>query len=102
MRMKLIWCTIWVLSALLIAASLDATPDPPAVDPLKMVVKVPGPAEHVGGLARERSSLHVMALPAPFGVVGNIISQEPESHRQGDVIVQAGFAADPSPPAAGA
>ena len=31
--MKLIWCTIWILGALLVAATLDAQPDPPAVNP---------------------------------------------------------------------
>ena len=31
--MKSIGCTIWILGALLVIATLDARPDPPAVDP---------------------------------------------------------------------
>jgi hypothetical protein len=31
--MKSISCTIWILSALLVITTLDATPDPPAVKP---------------------------------------------------------------------
>src|SRR5579872_753537 len=31
--MKSIWCTIWILGALLVIATLDSLPDPPAVNP---------------------------------------------------------------------
>ena len=97
--MRLIWCTIWVLSALLVAASLDTTPDPPAVDPFKMAVKVPSPGEHADGLARELSGVHVTTLLTPFRTLGSVFSEECEPHHPGEFIVQSGYAADPSPPA---
>jgi hypothetical protein len=31
--MKWIWCVIWILGALLVIASLDKLPDPPAANP---------------------------------------------------------------------
>src|SRR5689334_7608969 len=98
MRMKLIWCTIWVLSALLIAASLDTAPDPPAVDPLGMAVKVPSPGEHGPAFNWELGSLHYTALVAPVRIFATAFVEESDPDHPGQLIVQAGYAADPSPP----
>ena len=40
--MKTIWCTIWILSALLVVATVDAQPDPPALNPSTAYPMAPG------------------------------------------------------------
>jgi hypothetical protein len=50
--MKSIWCTIGVLGALLVFATLDAQPDPPAVNPRAALTnKAVQPLDHACGTA---------------------------------------------------
>jgi hypothetical protein len=99
MRRRSIWCTIWILGALLVVASLDAIPDPPALDPHTVTVKVPAPselAENLGGHSENVSSLNAIAQSQTPGTVF-IEATKPDC--PSDVIAQTGQAADPSPPA---
>jgi len=45
MQRRLIWYTVWILGALLVMASVDATPDPPALNPHMSGMKVRGHGE---------------------------------------------------------
>jgi hypothetical protein len=46
--MKTIRCTIWILGALLVIATLDALPDPPAMDPHTVKAKASCLREYSG------------------------------------------------------
>ena len=100
MRRRSIWCTIWILSALLVIASLDTTPDPPAVDPHTVTVKVPGPgerAESLGGPAGSGSSANLLAQSQTQRIA---FIEDIQPDGPSDIIAEMGQAADPSPPAA--
>src|SRR5713226_2243588 len=93
--MRSIWCTVWILGALLIVATLDAQPDPPAVNPSSAHCKV----LHSHVFSCDRIP-HSDSLPTfrPFRVsVGAIEACEPARPSERTVLI--GQAADPSPPA---
>jgi hypothetical protein len=92
MRRHLVWC-IWILAALLVAASVDAIPDPPALDPHFAAMKVPSPS----GLAVHNPPGDSSSLP-PFQARECVLVGDSEPHFPAEVLAQMEQAADPSPP----
>jgi hypothetical protein len=99
MRQRSIWCTIWIMGALLAIASLDSIPDPPAVDPHTVTVKVPGPKECAGSLCVQYETRSSPSLLAQFRTQGIVLAEDTEPDSPSTLIVETGQAADPSPPA---
>jgi len=93
MLKRSIWCTIWILSALLVIASLDAIPDPPAVNPHGVTMRVAG--ERPEALPEYNSPPNPLA---PFRTPG-ILVEDIKLNCPSFVIAQTEQAADPSPPA---
>jgi hypothetical protein len=92
MRRQSVWC-IWILCALLVVASVDATPDPPALDQHIAAVKVPSPSGFaVQSLSWNHSSLTVFQA-REFAFAGDTEPDCPASF-----LAQVGQAADSSPP----
>jgi len=91
-RRQLVWC-IWILAALLAVASVDATPDPPALDPHFAATKVSGPS----GLAVHNPPGNNISL-APFQAGWWVFAGDSEPHCLAEVLAQMEHAADPSPP----
>lgn len=90
-------CIVWVLGAFMVMASLDALPDPPAVNAHTVNVAF-RPCEARGGLCeprlncdRSRTSSHLQ-----LRWIASAAACEP---LPSDWIVLTGQAADPSPPA---
>jgi len=91
--MKLFWCTALVLGALLLIVSLDAVPDPPAVNPHTVSVEL-------DSLAPQRPDLNT-AVACPQLNVRFIESSPDEGpNHPSDSILLTGRATDPSPPPA--
>jgi hypothetical protein len=98
--MRLIRGCIWILCALLLITSVDAKPDPPAVDPHLVSVKMTRPS----GCAKGPCSLSGKASSPNFPelfhtqeavFVADIVTDYPTS-----IIAETEQAADPSPPMA--
>ena len=92
---RFIWCTIWILGAVLVSASLDSTPDPPALDPHVRIVKVDAPSEWPQCLS---------SSPANGGSPGlqqQTAFFEADNDPRGPmaILAEAGRATDTSPPA---
>jgi hypothetical protein len=91
--------TIWVLASLMVMASLDAVPDPPAVNPHTVNV--------ASRLCKAPGSLYERRLNCDWSHTSNSYFQirwiafecAYERHLPSDWIALAGHAADPSPPA---
>lgn len=96
MTMKFIAHVALMLGVLLVMVSLDAVPDPPAVQPHLVHVNPPASAE----LDASSSPAPVDNRPVfPESSLSRFRSAEAVPlHRSGDVIALAGYAADPSPP----
>lgn len=94
--MKSVWCTIWILGALLVVATLDAQPDPPAVNPNLTLCKVLKTHAITGDtVARHYESVRTSHS---FGV--NLRAGDAsEPYRPSDRMALTVQAADPSPPA---
>ena len=88
----LVWC-IWILCFLLATSSVDATPDPPALDPHFAAMKVPGPSGLAARIVPGNDS-SLVPFPAPSGVVAEVA----EPDWPWAVLAQMEQAADPSPP----
>ncbi|MGH9647635.1 MAG: hypothetical protein ACRD4E_12565 [Bryobacteraceae bacterium] len=86
------WC-IWILAILLVVASVDATPDTPALDQHFAAMKVPGPS----GVAIQNKSGNDSSL-VPFEVRRSIFGGDAEPERPAAFIAAVGQAADSSPP----
>src|SRR5271157_3944955 len=94
--MKSVTCIIWILAALLLVATLDNLPDPPAANPRAAVCKVLHLRDHARDAALPRSA----ALVTPDSLPASFVAVDPcESCHPSDCIVIAGQAADSSPPA---
>jgi hypothetical protein len=97
--MKCVACTIWVLVGLMVMVSLDAVPDPPAVNAhtvnvtALICVKQGGSCE-----PRVDWDSHCTSLPRRVHCIRFTDPYEP--NRPSDSIALTGHAADPSPPAA--
>ena len=92
MQRPLVWC-IWILAALLVVASVDAIPDPPALDPHFAAMKVPS----LSGLAVQNLPGNDSSL-APFQARGAVFVGDTEPDCPATAIAQMEQAADPSPP----
>jgi hypothetical protein len=99
MRERSIWCTVWILGALLVIASVDAIPDPPAIDPHMVTVKVPGPKECAESPCGQADTGILLNLLAHFQTSGTIFIEDTKPAGPSAWIAQAGQAADSSPPA---
>jgi hypothetical protein len=89
--MKLLCYSAWVLSALLLIVSVDALPDPPAVNPRTVIVELHSVGFDSFDLETTASYFHphIRRLKA---------SRDRGSNRPSDSILLTGRAADPSPP----
>jgi len=92
MHKQLAWC-IWMLAAALVFASIDATPDPPALDPHFATMKVPG----ASGLAIQNMPGNDSCL-APFQTPAPVFAGDPDPDCVAWLLIQVAQAADPSPP----
>ncbi|HVW84059.1 MAG TPA: hypothetical protein VHB50_05245 [Bryobacteraceae bacterium] len=93
--MKTIWCIVWVLGALLVIATLDNVPDPPAASPGASQYTA-AVHDHLvgGGVQYHQSPGSLFRLPLRFDEP-NSVQPHPRSAQQ--VVTEQ--AADPSPPA---
>lgn len=89
--MKLLCYSACVLCALLLIVSMDAVPDPPAVNPHTVTVELHSAALDCLDLDTTAAYFHphVRRLES---------SRDREPHRPSDSILLTGRAADPSPP----
>ena len=87
-----------VLAASLVATSVDAVPDPPAVNPHILDVKIAGLRGVPGAFDEQR--LHCASLCLvpylPFRRVD--LTEMVKPNRPSDEMALVGYAADPSPP----
>jgi hypothetical protein len=92
--------TIWILSVLLIAGSLDSWPDPPAVVPHMVSVKILGASECAKGVGDRLGNIHFPSLLAvhPHGV---ILAEDAEPNRPAECVSKTRLASDASPPTRG-
>jgi hypothetical protein len=88
---------IWVLGVLMVTASLDAVPDPPAVNPHTVDVAFL-PCEAPGGLCEGRSNYAWSSSSSHFQVRWIAFTSASEPNPPMGWIVLIGQAADPSPP----
>jgi hypothetical protein len=88
-----------VLGAVLIAASLDARPDPPAVDPHSGMVKASSPQDCADASRDPAGCLGTAAAPPRVQIHQTAFVHEDEPRRFSDFVARMGQAADPSPPA---
>ena len=97
MRSKLVWWMVWVLGAALIVATLDAIPDPPAVDPHGSMTKAFS-LRDCADCFRDQPTAAAM----PDGDQTQRISfgREDEPDGPSDFIARTRQAADSSPPVA--
>jgi|SRR5579871_1387355 len=96
--MKFISYLVLVVCALVLAATLDAVPDPPAVAPHAVSAKASCLSEFVGAFREQRlTSDSAWTLPyAPLH--GGSLADAARPKRSGDWIALAAYAGDPSPP----
>jgi hypothetical protein len=93
--MKSVWCTVWILGAVLVIATLDARPDPPAVNPNPAAHKVLQTHDCACDTATPRCDS--LAAVHPF-TMRRVATGLCEPHRPSDRIILTGQAGDPSPP----
>ena len=92
--MKSISTTIWILAILLVVATLDNVPDPPAVNPTA-VCKVLQVHDYSGDAATRLAD----SLSAPDTLSVSFVSADlSDPYRPSDRIILSGQAADSSPP----
>jgi len=86
------------MSALIVSASIDASPDPPAVNPHTANAKAACLREFIHGFCEQRLNCDSLCNSPPLPILGVRITEAVEPNRPSDWIVLAGHAADPSPP----
>lgn len=91
-------CCIWILPALLVAASVDAIPDPPALDPHFAATKVPALNESPT-TGSNPSGNYGSNLFVQFRAQETILVRDAKPGNPATFIAQMGQAADSSPPA---
>jgi len=90
----LAWC-IWILGALLLVASVDAKPDPPALDPHFAAIKV----SSLSGFAKAVHNPYGNDCSlAPLQARRYVLVGDSEPHCPAEILAQMEQAADPSPP----
>jgi hypothetical protein len=95
--MKSISCTVWVLGALMVLASLDTVPDPPAVNP--QAVNVISHLRTCPNRFCERLTCDSSCTSSHLQLRWIAFTSAYEPNRPSDRIALTGHAADPSPPA---
>ena len=95
--MKSSSCIIWVLVLLLVIASLDTVPDPPAVNP--STVSVACLLCEAGRDVHEYRLNSDLSLSLLFQIRWIAFTSAYEPNLPKDRIILTGFATDPSPPA---
>jgi len=95
-HMRSVWCTIWLLGALLVIAMLDNLPDPPAANPTTARFEASCLHQDTAGSATpaDTSSGTSFRLSVCFAVTDAF-----ESHPRNSRLALTEHAADPSPPA---
>jgi hypothetical protein len=96
--MKSISYMVLVLSVLMVAASIDAVPDPPAVTPHTVNVKASCLREFVGGFREQRLVCESACISPHVPIHRVSLADATKPKRSSDWITLAGHAADPSPP----
>ena len=96
--MKSISQVALVLSVLMVAATIDAVPDPPAVAPHTVGLKVCCLRAFAGDF-RERPLTGDLTSNSHAPIHGVSLADATEPKRSSDWITLAGYAADSSPPA---
>jgi len=91
---RFIWCTIWILGAVLVSVSLDSTPDPPALDPHARVVKVAAPSEWPHGPS---STLEKGSAPGLLQQPTAFFEADTDPRSPVAILAEAGRATDTSP-----
>jgi hypothetical protein len=98
--MKLISCTGWLLCALLVIGSLDAIPDPPAINPHGTNVKASCHRECAGTFCEQRLNSSPSGASSQLRVRFLAFTNDLKPSRPTERIVLTGQASDPSPPEA--
>ena len=99
MRTKLVWCTIWALSAVLLVVSVDTIPDPPAVNPHTSEVKAPSLTECPGSFGLQTLNTVCSGAFSDYSPLFIVFARDCKPKRPGEWIVLTGLASDSSPPA---
>jgi hypothetical protein len=86
---------VLVLGVMLIVASLDAVPDPPAIDPHGAMAKASSLA-NCTGCFRDQPGAGTLQTRAQTQRIS--FTREEEPNRPTDFMAEAGQATDPSPP----
>jgi hypothetical protein len=96
--MKSISYVVMVLSVFMVAAAIDAIPDPPAVTPHTVNVKDSCPRGFDGGFREQRLTCDSACISpyVPIQRISRVDATKPK--RFSDWIALTGYAADPSPP----
>jgi hypothetical protein len=95
MQGRWLFC-IWILAALIMAASVDATPDPPALDPHFAATKTPSATPTI---LPSPSGNHAANVLIQFRAQETIFVGGTEPDNPAALIAQTRQAADSSPPA---
>jgi hypothetical protein len=93
--MKSICCMAWILGAMLLIATLDKIPDPPAAHRNNAGISASCPHEHSVAAVTPRAFINAPSHLPVRSVVADAVELLPHNHR----IVLIERAADPSPPA---
>jgi hypothetical protein len=95
--MRSTWCIVWILGALVVIATLDALPDPPAVNPSTAICKALQLNEYFCDTGARCGDSLSTSYPLP---VSFIAADADEPYRPSERMVLTGQMTDPSPPAA--
>jgi hypothetical protein len=98
MRINLMFCVVWVLGLVLMVASLDAAPDPPAVDPHGAAAKAFSVRDCAGCL---RDQPGAATMPTRAQTERIAFTHEDEPGRPSALMAETRHATDPSPPVLG-
>ncbi len=89
---------VLIVCALMVAASVDAVPDPPAVTPHSVSVKDTCPLDFVGDFRVQRVTARSACISPQVPIHRVTLADGANPKRSSDPIILTGYAADPSPP----
>ena len=95
--MKSVWCMTWIVSALLVIATVDTVPDPPGVTPSTTTCHIAPVHHRACDTAAPRCDSLGTAQPFPVGLAA---ADACEPCPPSDRMALTAQAADPSPPIA--
>ncbi len=96
--MKTIGYMILALGALMVVASIDTIPDPPAVNPHTVDVKASCERDVAAGLREQDTICDSASISSHAAILRVNLRDAAAPHRPNDWIALSGHAADPSPP----